>query len=345
MHIAFLGDTNSQNSISWIKELERQGHRLSLWSMGRHGGPSGGGLMRDILHLRAWLKKNNPDFLIAYRTTSYGFLAALSGFRPYAVAAQGESDAWPYGTPVTKIKRNLGVIACRKASIIHIWSENMMRGMLEMKAPKERIMIMPRGIRLDKFPFHSTAFSNSEINAVVTRALLPEYHIDVIIRAVHQVNHSSQNLKVNLFIAGDGPLYNELDRLIRTLRQKSRIKLLGRVPNERLHEIFSKCQLYISMPDTDGASASLFEAFAAGLYPMVSDLEANRNWIRDGENGNLIGINNFNQLAERIIQFGAGDNEKYIYAIQKNRQFAEKHLSLEKNISEFVNRYQTLIDQ
>jgi hypothetical protein len=33
--------------------------------------------------------------IIAERTTSYGFLAALSGIKPSAIAQQGKTDLWP----------------------------------------------------------------------------------------------------------------------------------------------------------------------------------------------------------------------------------------------------------
>jgi hypothetical protein len=33
--------------------------------------------------------------VIAERTTSYGFLAALSGVKPVAIAQQGKTDLWP----------------------------------------------------------------------------------------------------------------------------------------------------------------------------------------------------------------------------------------------------------
>jgi glycosyltransferase involved in cell wall biosynthesis len=41
---------------------------------------------------------------------------------------------------------------------------------------------------------------------------------------------------------------------------------------------------------SDGTSASLLEALAAGLVPVVSRIRANESWIRDGENGFLFEV-------------------------------------------------------
>jgi hypothetical protein len=45
--------------------------------------------------LKKGIKKQRPDMVIAERTTSYGFLAALSGVKPVAIAQQGITDLWP----------------------------------------------------------------------------------------------------------------------------------------------------------------------------------------------------------------------------------------------------------
>jgi hypothetical protein len=45
--------------------------------------------------LKTGIKLQRPDMVIAERTTSYGFLAALSGVKPVAIAQQGITDLWP----------------------------------------------------------------------------------------------------------------------------------------------------------------------------------------------------------------------------------------------------------
>jgi hypothetical protein len=56
--------------------------------------------------------------VIAERTTSYGFLAALSGIQPSAIAQQGRTDLWPTNSILLpqKIIQNY---AFKKATLIH----------------------------------------------------------------------------------------------------------------------------------------------------------------------------------------------------------------------------------
>jgi hypothetical protein len=100
LRIGFLGDTESPNSRTWIEGLRSQ-QDVELSEDPRF--ETFGRTMRfhrlgaDLGRLRRWLNSERLDVLIAYRTTSYGFAAALTGFHPLVLAAQGESDVWPAG--------------------------------------------------------------------------------------------------------------------------------------------------------------------------------------------------------------------------------------------------------
>jgi glycosyltransferase involved in cell wall biosynthesis len=39
---------------------------------------------------------------------------------------------------------------------------------------------------------------------------------------------------------------------------------------------------------------------ACGVYPIASDIPANRQWVTDGLNGSLVKINDVDALAEKI---------------------------------------------
>ena len=45
---------------------------------------------------------------------------------------------------------------------------------------------------------------------------------------------------------------------------------------------------------------SLLEAMAVGLFPIVSNIEGNRDWIADGANGFLVDPHDPDALAARI---------------------------------------------
>ena len=59
--------------------------------------------------------------------------------------------------------------------------------------------------------------------------------------------------------------------------------------------------LYISPSHVDGSSVSLMEALACGLPCLVSDIPANQEWVREGENGWLFPDGDDERLAGKIL--------------------------------------------
>ena len=50
-----------------------------------------------------------------------------------------------------------------------------------------------------------------------------------------------------------------------------------------------RAHVYVSLAESDGTSLGLLEALALGAVPVLSDIPANRPWVRDGETGVLTG--------------------------------------------------------
>jgi len=104
--ILFLGETYRADAITWIEGLKQFGDfEIVSWELKS----SSNGLNRikrifelakTFVTIKKIAKKFNPDMVIAERTTSYGFLAALSGIQPVAIAQQGFTDLWAGNFPV-----------------------------------------------------------------------------------------------------------------------------------------------------------------------------------------------------------------------------------------------------
>jgi len=346
MRIAFIGDLKSANTKSWLEGLKNQVDiEIHTWSLdtGTHGESNIKRMFRFLFCLRSlkkWLKKINPDLLIGYRTTSYGFLAALSGFRPFVIAVQGETDLWPYTLYTLPMKRWFKRYAVKKASMIHAWGANMVPSLLEHGAKEDQILVMPRGIDLDGFSFSERNFDKTVIKMIVTRSLFPEYHHETILKAMNILKKEGK--KVELVIVGDGTFKEVIYKLVEECELTSEVTFMGSVSQNELSNLLYQSDFYISTPETEGTSASLFEAMACGCIPIVSDLPANRFWIEHGENGGLIPFNNAEYLANFLGIFSQ-KKELLKKAALANRKQVEMKASRNRNMRIFVERYQNLV--
>jgi glycosyltransferase involved in cell wall biosynthesis len=79
------------------------------------------------------------------------------------------------------------------------------------------------------------------------------------------------------------------------------IVFVGDVDHQRMPALLRDHHLYVSTSLSDTTSVSLLEAMACGLFPIVSDIPANREWIEDGVNGCLVPVQQPMKLAMTII--------------------------------------------
>ena len=344
--ILFFGETYRADAINWMNGLREFGDfEIVTWELKT----SSNGfnriirlfeIARAILTIKSIVKKFNPDMVIAERTTSYGYLAAISGLKPMAIAQQGITDLWPHNSPLYIFKKRLQNYAFKKADLIHAWGNSMAEHMKESNVDMDKVMILPKGINLDFFQFND-ASDGTLINAVVTRSLEPEYKHDLILKAFSIVKQKSIPFK--LTIIGDGTELKKLKWLAKELKIDNEVNFVGRINNNDIPKFLQQADFYISTPTTEGVSASLFEAMASGCLPIVSDLPGNRSWIQQKENGILVTIENEFNLAEEI-QWAFKNTNFTKKAIVENRKFVEENANYKINMKKIAFTYHDLIE-
>ena len=212
--------------------------------------------------------------------------------------------------------------------------------MKEKNVDMYKVLVLPKGIDLTKFENDNTA-KTDKIYAIVTRSLLPEYRHATILKAFAILNQ--KEIDFSLTIIGDGNQLNALKELAKKLNIYSKVNFTGRILNTALPKLLQQSNIYISMPITEGVSASLFEAMACNCYPIVTDIAGNQSWITHRENGNLITIDDYESLAEEIIW--SFENKSYLeQAVIKNRNFVEKNANYSTNMKIISDKYHQLIN-
>ncbi|WP_281231985.1 glycosyltransferase [Flavobacterium gelatinilyticum] len=344
--ILFLGESYRADAITWMKGLKEFGDfEIITWELQTPNNSKLNRFKRILeyflspVSIRRIIKKEKPDMVIAERTTSYGFLAALSGSKTIAIAQQGRTDLWPEGSVLYPFKKFIQKYAFKKAHLIHAWGPVMTISMREIGVDMSKVLVLPKGIDLSLFT-PSTNHSN-KIEAIVTRSLQPEYRHDSILKAFGILNQ--KGIDFSLTIVGDGTRLQFLKDLAAALQIENKVIFTGRIPNTELPKLLQQSNIYISMPITEGVSASLFEAMACNCFPVVSDIPGNQSWITHRENGQLIEIDNIEMLADELI-WSFENPELRNQAITKNRTFVEENANYDSNMNIIADRYHELLD-
>jgi glycosyltransferase involved in cell wall biosynthesis len=345
--ILFLGETYRADAITWMNGLREFGDfEIITWELKTPNHNYWSRFLRilefstALFQIKKIIKLQQPDMVIAERTTSYGFLAALSGVNPIAIAQQGRTDLWPEKSILLPLKKIIQNYAFKKATLIHAWGSVMTISMKAVGVDMSKVLVLPKGIDLTKFENKNTA-DNSRINAIVTRSLMPDYRHEIILKAFGILNQ--KGIDFSLTIVGDGTLLVFLKELVKELKIENKVNFTGRIANTKLPELLQESNFYISMPITEGVSASLFEAMASNCYPVVTNISGNKSWIKHRENGQLIAVDDYKMLAEELIW--AFENSEYKNkAVLENRKFIEENVDYKINMKIIAAKYHELIN-
>ncbi|MDX6189999.1 glycosyltransferase [Flavobacterium sp. Fl-318] len=343
--ILFLGESYRADAITWMKGLKEFGDfEICTWELKTPNNTKLNRFKRIAeylfapLSIRKIIRQEKPDMVIAERTTSYGFLAALSGAKTIAIAQQGRTDLWPEGSVLLPLKKIIQKYAFKKAHLIHAWGPVMTISMKEIGVDMSKVLVLPKGIDLSLF---TPSTSNStKIEAIVTRSLQPEYRHDSILKAFSIVQQ--KGIDFTITIVGDGTRLTYLKDLASTLQIENKVVFTGRIPNTELPKLLQQSNIYISMPITEGVSASLFEAMACHCYPVVSDIPGNQSWITHRKNGQLITIDDIEKLAEELI-WSFENPESRNQAVLQNRKFVEENANYNSNMKMIADKYHELL--
>lgn len=345
--ILFLGETYRADAITWMNGLKEFGDfEIVTWELKTPNHTFFSRFLRllefctGLFQVRKIIKLHQPDMVIAERTTSYGFLAAVSGVKPIAIAQQGRTDLWPEQSILLPLKKIIQHYAFKKADLIHAWGPVMTISMKAINVDMNKVLVLPKGIDLVKFGNQNTA-NSSKINAIVTRSLTTDYRHDVILKTFSILDQ--KEIDFQLTIVGDGEELPNLKQLAKKLKIEKKVNFTERIPNTKLPELLQQSNIYISMPITEGVSASLFEAMASNCYPIVTDIPGNQSWIKHRENGQLVTIDDSRMLAEEIL-WAFENSEHRNIAVLRNRQFVEENADYNTNMKIIVDKYHELIN-
>lgn len=289
-----------------------------------------------LLQVRRMLKKIKPDVLDCHYITTYGYLGAFSCYHPLILSAWG-SDVL-IAPKQSRIHRFLTVYSLRKSDRIICVSPVLREKIVNLGASPNKIEVIPIGVDTGEFsprlrdPALLRALGTDDSPVVIsTRGLKPIYDIETLVETVPLV--LAEIPRARFVIAGAGEQESQLKKLAGDLGVSNSTSFVGWVARADLPTYLSSADIYVSTSLSDGASVSLFEAMACELAPVVTDIPANRSWIKEGENGFLFPARDHRTLASKIIyllknrEIGKGFGRRSRQIVQEK---AEQQTEMEK---------------
>ena len=239
-------------------------------------------LLKTLPRLVRWLRGVDADWINAHYLTSHGTLAWLA--RKTGVRARLAASAWGSDILVapraSRVLRWLTTRVLRDATICTSDSAWMAQRMRELGAGD--VMTFPFG--LDELPAAPSAkeprlfFANRGLEDIYD----PQRVLTLFAGA------AAAWPDARLVVANSGALRAALERQAVELGLAARIEFVGRLDATTQAAFYARARWYLSVPRSDSVSVSVLEAMAHGCIPLLSDLPANRELVRDGANGLVV---------------------------------------------------------
>jgi glycosyltransferase involved in cell wall biosynthesis len=353
MRICYLANTASIHTERWASHFTQRGHQVTVVSLTnapiagvdvRWIGPDPnvegrGAYLWAVPRLRKLLRELNPDVLHAHYAGGYGLTAALSGFQPMALTAWG-SDVLIL--PRTSLLMRLLVThSLRQACLVTSMAQHMTAAITGLGVPGDRVLTLPFGVDTKLFrPACRLSTSRAGFTIVSTRHLEPLYNINLLVEAMPEIAAALPD--VRLLLIGEGSERGRLEARVRELDLASQVKFLGRKRPREIARYLSDADLFISTSLSDGNNVSLNEAMACGAFPIATDIPANREWIRHGENGFLTGVRDSHALAGLAVQ-ALRQRDLRVRAAEINWEIIQRRGSWSAAMDVMEEKYRNLI--
>jgi len=352
LKIALLADASHVNCQRWCEGLQAAGADVQMISFSNWSSrlvpvhqlpigplPGKSHYFIAVPHTRRLLRRLRPDIVLAYYVTGYGMLATLAGARPLVQVTSG-SDVLV--APQRVALRAILRLTLSKADFVTAWESHMAQAARQFGVSNERLLVLPRGIPYEEFSHYRATEPSygGSVKIISTRSLRPNYNIDRLVKAAQILRQD--RTPCSFTIAGDGPCRESIMELAQTLGVDQSVTFTKFVPNDRIPNLLAHHDLYVSLIESDGVSASLLEAMAVGLLPVVPDHVANRAWIKNGENGVLLRDLSPTGIAAGLRQ-AVTDLSLRKRAWDTNRDLVRERADLHRNSAIYVKTFYDLV--
>jgi len=224
----------------------------------------------------------HPNVLLSLWGGGFATMSYVSGVRPYAVYVCGGDILRVSGVQKAVSRHALARAAAVFANGNHFGEK------AKAFAPTAKVHTAYLGVDPEKFV--PGAPKPEPVVIVCTRGFLPVYNNSYLVEAVSMLPETLPDFRVVFTSAGES--LNETrslaDRILSpAIRRK--VEFLNGVTDEALLEYLRSAHIYTSISRYDGTSISLLEALSCGLFPVLSDIPPNREWIdEEAANGILV---------------------------------------------------------
>lgn len=298
------------------------------------------GYLLSVPRLRRLISQLKPDILHAHYLSSYGAVAAFSGFRPYIVSVWG-SDVFDFPRRSLWARRLVSHTlnkADRILSTSHYMASEVARYTMH------QVDVTPFGVDVDLFRPLPEVRPKDTIIIGSVKALEPQYGMDVVIKAFSQANSKWKGPALRLELVGRGREEGRLKKMADRLGVSGLVDFTGFVEHSVLPSRINRYTLAVfGSVCQESFGVSLLEAQACGVPVVASDVGGFREVVRENQTGILVPRGDYRAMAEAMLVLLSDSQKREKYS-EAARDFIVREYPWKKTVEQFIGIYKKLLN-
>lgn len=289
LRLLILADINSPHTQKWVMGLSECNIQVGIFSFNTASTPwfeehpniiclqqakskqnnSILSKLNYLLHLPLLLwriKQFKPDILHAHYASSYGFIAALSFFKPLLVSVWG-SDITQFPQK-SWIHRSIIKFVFYRAKKISGTSTLLKKEVARHTG--KTCEVIPFGIDLNNFYSLEEKHHPSVFTIGVIKHLETIYNIDKVLDAFAILRKQHPHQKFVLKIIGEGSLEQSLKKQSEDLHLGNDVEFVGKVDHKLIPDYLHQLDVLVNVSDYESFGVSVAEAMACKIPVIVS---------------------------------------------------------------------------
>lgn len=323
--------------------------------------------IRAVHTLRRVIESERPDILHAHYATSYGLVAALSGFHPLLMSVWG-SDVYEF--PYLS-KLNALAVRFMLGKAEKVLSTSKAMAQQTSRFYNGKIEITPFGVDTRLFDRDMCRSDCGEFVIGTVKTLSEKYGIDTLIeafalfsdmvRSAAEVRpagadgHTGADIPaeagglaatvrpVRLVIAGRGKDRAKLERLAERLGIADKVEFLGAVEHSSLPDVFARFDVAVFLSREESFGVAAIEAMACRRPVIASDAVGFKEIIEDGC-GIIVPKNNPQAAADAMFALMTDDAARSDFA-ENGRQRVVREYEWSENVAAMVKIYKDVLTE
>lgn len=360
--ICYLADASNPHVKKWCDFFLKKGYEIEIISL--NGGSIEGvrvhnfqtnvnevrnkGLFSKFSYLKhrkeikALINKIQPDFLHAQYASSYGFLGALMGYRPYVLSVWGTDI---YDFPRKGLLQKM-IIKYNFKKADYIFSNSVDMAREANLYTNKKVDITYFGVDTKRFAPMEDAKDKDYFTFGIIKSLEKKYGIKYLIEAYDNLYSKYEGVyngkKLRLLIGGSGQEEPALRDQVAGLKSRESITFLGRVHAHVIVETYNSCDVCVFPSLREGFGVSAIESQACQVPVIITRVGGHPESVDEGKTGLIVESKSAEELLEAMEKLMTDDSMRLSMG-ENARKFVVATYRFEDNFEDISKLYDRVL--